>query len=95
MGAPSGSVSPAATPVFANPYFCLQVFPPVTGATARDTQLSFAITNAWQPTRIEASFFPTAARFLPTVNRFYVVDTQSTGLIEYRTDPIARSRTFN
>lgn len=95
MGAPTGSVAPAATPVFANPYFCLQVFPPVTGATSRDTQLTFAIANAWQPTRVEASFFPTAARFLPSVNRFYVVDTQSTGLIEYRTDPITRSRTFN
>ena len=95
MGAPSGSVSLTATPVFANPYFCLQVFPPVTGTTARDTQFGFATTNAWQPTRIDAAFFPTAARFLPSVNRFYVVDTQSTGLIEYRTAPIARSRTFN
>ena len=95
MGALSGSVALEATPVFANPYFCLQVFPPVTGTTARDTQFSFATTNAWQPTRIDAAYFPTAARFVPTVNRFYVVDTQSTGLIEYRTDPIARSRTFN
>lgn len=95
MAAPTGSVSLTATPVFANPYFCLQVFPPVTGTTARDTQFGFATTNAWQPTRIDAAFFPTAARFLPTVNRFYVVDTQSTGLIEYRTDPVARSRTFN
>lgn len=95
MGALEGTVSLGATPVFANPFFCLQVFPALTGATSRDAQFSFSISGAWEPLRLEAGSFPVSARYLPSFNRLFVIDTQSLGLIEYRSDPLARARVFN
>ena len=94
-GALQGAVSLEATPVFANPYFCFQVFPSPVGETSRDSQFTFSIAGAWEPLRLEAGSFPVSARFLPKENRLFVVDTQSSGLIEYRIDPLARSRVFN
>ncbi len=95
MGAPRGTVSLAATPVFANPFFCFQVFPSVVSETSRDAQFTFSIAGAWEPLRLEAGSFPVSARFIPKENRLFVVDTQSLGLIEYRIDPLAPSRRFN
>jgi DNA-binding beta-propeller fold protein YncE len=110
VGAPdsaTGAVTALRTPVFANAFFCLQVYPSVlrevrdTRVTysarpiERDTQIGFTITGAWEPLVLPGGTFPVAARFAPGVERLYVVDTQSSGLIEYRTTPLARNRNFN
>jgi hypothetical protein len=107
MGAPdpmTGAVTALATPVFANAFFCLQVYPAVeragdagfrTSAIGRDTQIGFSITGAWEPLVLAAGTFPVAARYVPGVERLYVVDTQSAGLVEFRTTPFARNRNFN
>lgn len=99
----TGAVSAATTPVFANASLCLQVFPAVTrmgnayvrAVIERDTQISFTVTGAWEPLLLPGGTFPVAARFVPWVERLYVVDTQSSGLIEYRTTPLSRTRNFN
>jgi hypothetical protein len=95
----SGAVTASATPVFANTFFCLQVFPAVTAEGARepvrDSQFTFAIGGGYDSLRLDVGLFPVAARYLPRVDRFYVIDTQRDGLIEYRTNPLARNRVFN
>jgi len=108
--AATGAVTAAATPVFANAFFCLQVYPSatltpatmpptprwyVTRDVGRDTQISFSITGAWEPLVVTAGSFPVAARYVPGVERLYVVDTQASGLIEFRTTPFAFNRNFN
>lgn len=107
MAAPdpmTGAVTAAATPVFANAFFCLQVYPAAEGAAGmgfrardvgRDTQIGFAITGAWEPLVLTAGSFPVAARYVPGVERLYVVDTQASGLMEFRTTPFAFNRNFN
>ena len=107
MGAPdptTGAVTARATPVFANPYFCLQVYPSAQRGSdmtyrarpvERDAQIGFTVSGGWEPLVLPGGTFPVAARFVPGVERLYVVDTQSSGLIEYRTTPLARNRNFN
>ncbi|MBI5518289.1 MAG: hypothetical protein HY909_31245 [Deltaproteobacteria bacterium] len=102
---PSGRATAARTPIFANPYLCLQVFPgvrndPVLGRPRAETilrgvQLFFTVTGAYEALRVETGMFPQAARFAPWTDRFYIVDTGATGLVEYRLNPIARARIFN
>ncbi len=100
----AGAVTLASTPVFANSFFCLQVFPAVSSEggrasivePSREAQFRFSISGGWEPlVRNEAGIFPVSARHVPHTNRLYVVDTQSSGLIEFRTDPVARARIFN
>jgi hypothetical protein len=102
---PAGRATAARTPVFATPYLCLQVFPgvrndptlgrPRAEAILRGVQLFFTLTGAYEPLRVDTGMFPQAARFAPWTDRFYVVDTGATGLVEYRLNPIARARIFN
>ncbi len=102
----NGVVARNATPMFANPFFCVQVFPPlasgdggvVAADPTRDTQFTFSISGAWEPSTIEAAgtgSFPMTGRFLPTVGRMYVVDSANSGLIEFSSVPISRIRVFN
>jgi len=102
--AATGAVTAAATPVFANAFFCLQVYPAAEASAGvgfrardvgRDTQISFSITGAWEPLVLTAGTFPVAARYVPGVERLYVVDTQASGLMEFRTTPFAFNRNFN
>lgn len=99
----TGATSALSTPVFANAALCLQVFSAATRSGAayvaapveRDLQISFSVTGAWDPLVLSGGTFPVAARFVPGVERLYVVDTQSAGLLEYRTTPLSRTRNFN
>lgn len=102
----TGEVSAETTPVFANPFFCLQLYPaiaqPMAGQyvaeqVARDAQITFAVAGAYEPLLSnDAGNLPLAARYLPNIGRLYVVDTSSSGLIEYRANPLGRTgRIFN
>jgi hypothetical protein len=100
----TGASAARTAPVFANAFFCLQVLPASErlGDAAwrarevpRDEQISFSVTGAWEPLVLQGGTFPVAARFVPGVERLYVVDTQSSGLMEYRTTPLQRTRNFN
>jgi hypothetical protein len=125
MGRPdtAGTITASTTPVFANPFFCLQVFPATVAYTGtrpcdpigaqvsgpgqnpawvvcspgRDVRFTFAISGAWAPLDLGngSGSFVTSARFLPTLDRLYVVDTQALGLVEFKTNPLARLRLFN
>lgn len=125
MGRPdnAGTITATATPVFANPSFCFQVFPAIVTYTGtrpcdpigaqvsgpgqspawavcnpgRDVRFTFAISGAWSPLDLGSGSgsFVTSARFLPTLDRLYVVDTQALGLVEFKTNPLARLRLFN
>jgi hypothetical protein len=63
----------------------------------RDVRFTFAISGAWSPLDLGSGSgsFVTSARFLPTLDRLYVVDTQALGLVEFKTNPLARLRLFN
>lgn len=105
-----GAVSADRTPVFANPYLCLQVFPGLQDrsgqveveAVPRDAQIHFAITNAYEPISVPTvsgtstvGSLPVAMRFLPSVNRLYVVDSGRSGLLEFTMNPLTTGRIFN
>jgi len=102
---PSGVAQATLAPVFANPFLCLQLFPALTRPTgasvdvaapvARETQVAFAITGAYDPFRAAVGNLPLRVRWVPSVERLYVVDTQSSGLLEYRTNPFTAGRQFN
>lgn len=102
----SGEVSAVSTPVFANPFFCLQLFPAIAQPSpgrfvaeqiARDATIAFAIGGAYEPLLSnDAGNLPLSARYLPSIGRLYVVDTSVSGLIEYRANPLGRTgRVFN
>lgn len=103
-------VTAAASPVFANPYLCLQVYPPLierNGAVEvdvvpRDAQITFAITDAYEAIAapivsgaVRGGSLPIAMRFIPTINRLYVVDTGGSGLLEFLMNPLSSGRIFN
>lgn len=105
-----GTVTAATSPVFANPYLCLQVFPPLLeragqvqiDVVPRDAQIQFAITNAYEPISVPtvsgtavAGSLPVAMRYLPSVNRLYVVDSGRSGLLEFLMNPLSSGRIFN
>ncbi len=104
------AVSADASPVFANPYLCLQVFPGLQERSGRveievvprDAQIQFAITNAYDPISVPTvsgtstlGSLPVAMRFLPSVNRLYVVDSGRSGLLEFLMNPLSTGRIFN
>lgn len=104
------AVAAASSPVFANPFLCLQVFPPLVeragqveiDVVPRDAQITFAVTNAFEPItapivsgNARGGSLPVAMRFLPSVNRLYVVDTGGSGLLEFLMNPLSSGRIFN
>lgn len=104
------TVTAAATPVFANPFLCAQVFPPMieregrveVDVVPRDAQISFAITGAYEAIAapivsgaVRGGSLPIAMRFIPTINRLYVVDTGGSGLLEFLMNPLSSGRIFN
>lgn len=104
MGAVTGDgVTRATTPVFANEWLCLQIFPGLQGQAGqvtaalvdRDTLLSFSITGAFEPFAALTGALPLTARALTRVDRLFVVDTAINGLVEFALNPFARGRTFN
>ncbi len=106
----SRTVTAETSPVFANPYLCLQVFPGLQERSGRveievvprDAQIQFAITNAYDPISVPTvsgtstlGSLPVAMRFLPSVNRLYVVDSGRSGLLEFLMNPLSTGRIFN
>lgn len=104
------AVSAATSPVFSNPFFCLQVFPPLLeragqleiDVVPRDAQIQFAITDAYEPIAVPTvsgtstlGSLPVAMRFVPSVNRLYVVDSGRSGLLEFLMNPLSSGRIFN
>jgi hypothetical protein len=97
------AISARSIPITATPSMCLQVYPGVEPASSglrvvrplRDMQLVYTVTGAYEALRFDTGMFPSSARFLPAFDRLYVVDQGNSGLLEFRTNPIARSRLFN
>ncbi len=100
-----GAARATLAPVFANPFFCLQLYPALTrpmgsqvdvaAPIPRETQVAFSITGAYEPFRATVGNLPLRVRWVPTVQRLFIVDTQSSGLLEYRTNPFTAGRQFN
>lgn len=99
-----GTALATLAPVFANPYFCTQLFPAVRRGTdgrfsavptARETQMTLAVTGAYEPYATDVGNFPVNVRWVPAISRLYVVDTQNAGLLEFRLSPLTRGRQFN
>ena len=69
---------------------------------ARDAQSEVAVTSAYEPISVPtvtgtavAGSLPVAMRFLPSVNRLYVVDSGRSGLLEFLMNPLSSGRIFN
>lgn len=91
-------------PMFANPFLCTQIFPPLSPANqgplvatdvGRGTQIAFSLINAYEPFLTAAGSLPVAVRHLRGVDRLYVVDSAFNGLMEFRFNPFAQGRVFN
>ncbi|MEZ4404947.1 MAG: hypothetical protein R3A52_00445 [Polyangiales bacterium] len=101
----TGQASRLDAPVFANPWLCFQIFPaltvpmgqtvPVAATPDRDTQITFSTTGAYAPWSSSVGSLLTSVRWVPGVDRLFVVDTQLNGLVEFRVNPFARGRVFN
>lgn len=101
----SGQASRLDAPLFANPWLCFQIFPaltvptgqtvPVAAAPDRDTQITFSTTGAYAPWSSSVGSLLTSVRWVPGVDRLFLIDTQLNGLVEFRVNPFARGRVFN
>lgn len=102
---PTGRADRLDAPVFANPWFCFQIFPALSvpmGSTVaeavvpdRDTQMAFSVTGAFVPWGSTAGTLLTSVRWVPGIDRLFAIDTQVNGLVEFRVNPFARGRVFN
>ena len=98
-----GAAHRADAPMFANAYFCTQIYPAlalrssrvVAAPVDRDTLMSFAIANAYDYFRTAVGTLPSAVRHPAGIDRIFVVDSGTNGLMEFRLNPFAAGRIFN